>query len=147
MQTFFTPMVIISATIAAFVVGSLWYSPILFLKPWLRGEGITKEQLPKRSTWYMISINLYSFVAHGAIASVLAIIFNLLTVSSMKVAVSLGLLLAFGFMVAPRFIDMIYTTNGKHYDVKSQIKFLVSSGYYLTIVAVISVTLFLGSTW
>lgn len=147
MQTFFTPSVIFIATVAAFIVGALWYSPLLFMKAWLRGEGMTKDQLPKRTTSYMVQINLYSFVAHAALASVLAVIFNILSVTSLKVAVSLGLLLAFGFIVAPRFIDMIYTTQGKHYEAKSQIKFLVASGYYLTIVTVISVVLFLGASW
>lgn len=147
MQTFFTPSVIFIATVAAFIVGALWYSPLLFMKAWLRGEGITKEQLPKRTTAYMVQINLYSFIAHGAIASVLAVIFNVLSVTSLKVAISLGLLLAFGFVVAPRFIDMIYTTQGKHYDAKSQIKFLVAAGYYLTIVTVMSVVLFFGASW
>jgi uncharacterized membrane protein YagU involved in acid resistance len=101
MQTFFTPSVIFIATVAAFIVGALWYSPLLFMRAWLRGEGITKEQLPKRTTAYMIQINLYSLIAHGAIASVLAVIFNVLSVASLKVAISLGLLLAFGFVVAP----------------------------------------------
>jgi hypothetical protein len=147
MQTFFTPSVIFIATVAAFIVGALWYSPLLFMRAWLRGEGITKEQLPKRTTAYMIQINLYSLIAHGAIASVLAVIFNVLSVASLKVAISLGLLLAFGFVVAPRFIDMIYTTQGKHYDAKSQIKFLVAAGYYLTIVTVMSIVLFFGASW
>ena len=147
MQTFFTPSIILIATVAGFVVGALWFSPLLFMKAWLRGEGVTKDQLPKRSTVYMVQINLYSFVAHAAITSVLAIVFSLLGVSSLKAAISVGLLLAFGFIVAPRFIDMVYTTNGKHYEAKSQIKFLVASGYYLAVVTVISIVLFLGASW
>lgn len=146
MQTFFTPLPVILATLAAFGLGALWYSPFLFMKAWMRGEGVTKDQIPKRSVLYMLQINLYSLVAHGAIASVLAVMFDLVEVSSLDVAVSLGLLLGFGFIVTSRFIDMIYTVHGNHYEAKSQVKFLVSSGYYLFVMSTISAVLFLVTT-
>ncbi len=143
METFFTPLSIFVATCASFVVGAIWYSPLLFINAWMKGEGVTKNQLPKRSKSYMARIQLYSFIAHGAMASVLAVIFDLLRISSLRVAVSLGLLLALGFIITTRFIDMVYTIHGNHYDAKSQIKFLVSSGYYVVVVVVMSTALFL----
>lgn len=143
MQTFFTPLPVILATLAAFGFGALWYSPLLFMKAWMKGEGVTKDQIPKRSVLYTLQINLYSLVAHGAIASVLAVMFDLVKVSSLDVAVSLGLLLGFGFIVTSRFIDMIYTVHGSHYEAKSQVKFLISSGYYLLVMAIMSAVLFL----
>ena len=142
MALFFTPLHILITTCVGFFVGFIWYSPFLFLKAWLQGEGLTINQVPKHSRMYMIQVNLYSLVAHGAIASILAILFDLLLVSSLKLAVSLGLLLTFGFIVTTRFIDMIYTTKGKHYEMPSQVKFIVSSGYYLLVIAVMSATLF-----
>lgn len=143
MISFFTPLSIFVATCAGFFVGSLWYSPLLFMKAWMRGEGVTKESSPKRTPLYLVQINCYSFIAHGAIASVLAVIFDIVSVSSASVAVSLGLLLAFGFVVSVRFIDMIYTTHGNHYEARSQLKFLVSSGYYLVSIAAMAYVLFL----
>lgn len=142
MELFFTPLHIFITTSVAFLFGVLWYSPVLFLKPWLQGEGLTMSKLPKHSKKYIATTHLYGFIAHGALATVLAIIFDLVTVSSLKGALSLGLLIAFGFIVTTRFIDMVYTTKGKHYEMQSQIKFLVSAGYYLAIVAIMSVTLF-----
>jgi hypothetical protein len=68
--------------------------------------------------------------------------FDILSVTTVKVAVCLGLLFAFGFIVTTRFIDMLYTAQGVHYDAKSQIRFLVSSGYYLCVVALMSFVLF-----
>lgn len=32
------------ATVSAFVLGGLWYSPILFAKAWMQGAGLTEEQ-------------------------------------------------------------------------------------------------------
>ncbi len=143
MELFFTPLHIFIATVAGFLVGAVWYSPVLFMKAWLKGEGVSKEHLPKRTKLYLFQVNLYSFIAHGAIASVLAIIFDVLSVRSLTLAVSLGLLITFGFVVTTRFIDMVYNPQGKHYEMQSQIKFLVNSGYYLFVVTVMSVVLFI----
>ncbi len=143
MELFFTPVNVFLATLAGFLVGMIWFSPFLFMKAWLKGEGVTKDQIPKRSTMYMVQINAYSFIAHGAMAAVLAVIFDVLAVNSLTLAVVLGLLLTFGFVVTTRFIDMVYTLKGKHYDSQSQVKFLVQVGYYLAVTIVMSTVLFL----
>ncbi|MCF7843447.1 DUF1761 domain-containing protein [Candidatus Gracilibacteria bacterium] len=140
---FFTPTTILIATILGFGFGALWYSPALFMRAWLMGEGIEKSELPKRSKMYMIQINVYSFLAHGAMASVVALMLELLQVSSLKVALVLGGLLTLGFMVTTNFINMVYTTEGVHYSRKHQIKFLVNSGYYICVISIMSATVFL----
>jgi hypothetical protein len=142
MQSFFTPLGIFLATSSGFLVGALWYSPLLFMKAWLYGEGVTKESIPKRTPLYLAQTMGYSFIAHGALALVLAVLLDVLSVATLKVAVSLGLLMTFGFIVTTRFIDMVYTVEGKHWERRSQIKFLVSAGYYLVSVAVMTVVLF-----
>lgn len=139
---FFTPITILIATSAGFLFGTIWYSPWIFLNAWLIGNKITKAELPKRSKIYNTQIAMYSLVTHGCIAAVLALLFDIAQVATLKVAVSLGLLITFGFIVTTQFMDMIYTTEGVHYDKPTQIKFLVSSGYYLGLVIVMSVTLF-----
>lgn len=143
MEFYFTPTTIFITTVCGFLVGALWFSPFLFMKAWLRGEGVIKDQLPKRSTMYMIQINFYSLIAHGALASVLAVIFDVLGVSSLALALTLGLLLTFGFVATTRFIEMVYTPQEKHYESRSQIKFLVQTGYYLAVVSVMSIVLFI----
>lgn len=35
------------ATLVSFVVGGLWYSPIMFLKQWMKLAGITDKQMKK----------------------------------------------------------------------------------------------------
>ena len=143
MELFFTPLHIFIATVSGFLIGALWFSPFLFMKAWRKGEGITKDQMPKRSIMYLLQINAYSFVAHGAMAAVLALLFDVLAVNSMGLALVFGLLLTFGFVITTKFIDMIYTPQGKHFEMRHQIKFLVQAGYYLTTVTIMSVVLFL----
>lgn len=143
MTLFFTPLPIFLAALSAFIVGFLYYAPFLFQKPWMKGEGVTKADMPKRSTLYMVRINVYSLIAHGCIAAVIAFMFDVVEVDAMALALSLGLLMTLGFIVSTRFIDMLYTTKGADYEVKNQIKFLVSAGYYITVSLVISAVLFL----
>lgn len=143
MELFFTPIHVFEATLAGFLVGAVWYSPVLFMKAWLKGEGVTNEQVHKRSTLYVAQTQVYSFVAHGAMVSVLAVVFDVLAVNSLRLAIVLGLLLTFGFVVTTKFIDMVYTTQGKHYEARHQIRFLVNAGYYLVSISVMSAVLFL----
>jgi hypothetical protein len=37
-------LAIVAAAISAFVLGGLWYSPLLFSKRWMKETGITEEQ-------------------------------------------------------------------------------------------------------
>ena len=40
----FNVLAIVTAALATFAVGGLWYSPILFAKPWMRECGLSEEQ-------------------------------------------------------------------------------------------------------
>ena len=147
MQLFFTPLPIISATIASFIFGALWYSPLLFRGPWLKVNHLTEGTIPKRPFPYMISVHVYSLVAHGCIAAVLALIFDLVDVRTFKVALSLGGLLALGFIVATKYIDMLFTLDGTHWERRSQIKFLIGAGYYVcTVLLMTGVLILVNST-
>ena len=38
-------LAVLAATVGSFVLGGLWYSPLLFAKPWQAAAGLTDEQL------------------------------------------------------------------------------------------------------
>lgn len=40
-------LAVVAATVLAFVVGGLWYSPVMFLKAWLAGAGLTEADTQK----------------------------------------------------------------------------------------------------
>lgn len=142
MEPYATFTGILLATCAAYVLGALWYSPLLFMNLWLKGKGVTVESLPKRSKLYMTTIMSYAFIAHACIATVLAVVLEVTQPETMKVALSLSALLAVGFMVSARFIDMVYTVEGKHYDLKNQTNFVITSLYYVAIVLLMAAVLF-----
>lgn len=142
---FFIPTTIFIATVFGFLFGAIWFSPVLFMKAWMMGQGVVKGSLPKRSKVYIFQIGLYSLLAHGAMTAVLALVFDLLEVTTYKVASSLGALLTLGFIVTTQYIEMLYSPEETHWSKKNQIKFLVNAGYYICVVVVISASLiFIG---
>ncbi len=36
---------VLAAAVASFVIGGLWYSPVLFYRPWLRAASLSEEEL------------------------------------------------------------------------------------------------------
>ena len=38
-------LAVLAATAAAFLLGALWYSPVMFGKVWMRAAGVTPEQI------------------------------------------------------------------------------------------------------
>jgi Protein of unknown function (DUF1761) len=143
METFFTLHAIIIAAVCGYIFGALYYSPFLFLKPWLQSQGFSLSTIPKRSNRYIVQINVYSFIAHGCMAAVLALMFDLLGVDTTKAAVSVAAILGIGFVMSTKYIDMLYTLEGNHWDMKSQLKFLISAGYYVLMLIVMAVSLVL----
>jgi len=53
---------VLVATIATFAVGSIWYSPLLFIKPWLAGQGLTLEGVKSKGAKMSPTPFLISFV-------------------------------------------------------------------------------------
>ena len=43
-QMHFNPLAILAATVSAFVLGGVWYSPLLFARSWMQAAGLTEEQ-------------------------------------------------------------------------------------------------------
>jgi hypothetical protein len=38
-------LAVVVAAVAAFIIGGLWYSPLLFAKPWVNAHGYSEEQV------------------------------------------------------------------------------------------------------
>ena len=63
------------AALAFFVIGSIWYSPVLFSKAWMKELGFTKEDLANANMFkifgislllmFIMSFNLAAFIGNG----------------------------------------------------------------------------------
>ena len=89
---------VIVATIAAFVLGWLWYSPLLFYKPWMRLRGkdpVAAMAGAKMPMGKLVIELLRCFV----LSYVIARFVTLLGISSWMMAVHFGFMVWLGFPV------------------------------------------------
>ena len=109
---------VVISTVVTFIVGWLWYSPMLFAKPWMKLIGITE---PKKDN--MAPAMISQLVATFLLAWLVAV---LLAVASFQVVVVLALAVA-----------VLIKANGYWSD-KGKSAIVVESGYALVMVLVIA---------
>lgn len=47
-------LAVVVSALATFVLGAVWYSPMLFAKPWMKACGFTEEDMKKKGNMGMI---------------------------------------------------------------------------------------------
>lgn len=86
-----------AATVVAMIIGALWYSPVLFLKPWTLAQGKEYPCAPQKGAGAAITnaaaMNLISALA-------LSEVFSWRQVSNIEDALVTALLMAVGFAVS-----------------------------------------------
>jgi Protein of unknown function (DUF1761) len=68
-------LAILVAAVAAFVLGAVWYSPMLFGRPWLRARGWSPDRTEQMREGIGRSYGI-AFVCYLVMASVLAMLFS-----------------------------------------------------------------------
>jgi len=119
-------LAVLVAAISTMVVGFIWYSPILFAKPWMREMGYDPDDKVKIKEMQKSAGPAYfgSFVASLITAFVLALFFHWLRVGSLHN----GLITAFhvwlGFVATVQFTDALFQK-------KSMKLFAINTGFQL----------------
>lgn len=67
------PWAVVVAAVVSFLVGWLWYSPVLFGSIWMKASGISKSAMDKSKNKHMALTMFTGFVAQLVMAWVLAI--------------------------------------------------------------------------
>jgi Protein of unknown function (DUF1761) len=106
-------MIILSAAVAGlvhFLIGGLWYSPLMFSKIWMQGLGLTDADIKEAPVNIWMAL-LASALASFAQAAALAWLFVTLAMPSIILAalVGAGAALAFGFM--PMLRDRVWANR------------------------------------
>jgi hypothetical protein len=111
------------AAVAAFLLGGLWYSPLLFAKAWTAAHGYTPEKLAamqgKAARAYIAS-----FVGQLVTAGVLHLVLVTMEVTSVSAGMCWGAVLWAGF-AAPITLSAIMFSD------KKISLFFIDSGYQL----------------
>lgn len=63
-------LAVIAAALASMAIGAVWYSPLLFVKTWMKENGFTPENLKHRSPFTPM---IFSFILTNIMAFVLAL--------------------------------------------------------------------------
>jgi hypothetical protein len=120
----FLPVVV--AALSTMVIGFLWYSPVLFAKPWMRASGYDindKEQMAKMRKGMGVTY-LRALLASLFAAFVLRWVFLLAGIASSVKGVELGILVCLGFVNTVQYTAMLFMRQ--HY-----LLFLINAGYQL----------------
>lgn len=120
----FLPVVV--AALSTMVIGFLWYSPLLFAKPWMLAAGYDvndKEQMEKMRKGAGPTY-LRAFLASLLTAFVLWRFFHMIGVGSAVGGIEIAVVACVGFNLTTKYTDMLFLRQ--HY-----LLFVINAGYQL----------------
>ncbi|MBA2685070.1 MAG: DUF1761 domain-containing protein [Gemmatimonadaceae bacterium] len=124
---------ILVAAVIAFMLGGLWYSPLLFAKQWIAAHGFTDGQVAALKTGAPKAYGI-SFVAMIVMASVLSIVLNHLGAHDWRSGALWAAHIWLGFAATIGLMANLY--SGKKFAV-----FLIDTGYQLLYLVVMGAIL------
>jgi hypothetical protein len=120
------PWAVLAAAIATMVVGFLWYSPLLFARPWMRLMGYDPDDKARVAEMQKGAGKLYglTFVASIVSAVVLAKIIDITSVNTVLYGMKVGFAVWLGFVATVQLTGALF---GK----QPTKLFLINTGYQL----------------
>ncbi len=111
------------AALTAFVLGAVWYSPLLFANAWVRASEHTPDKLASMQKGMVgrYAITLLAFFVMALVVAEISAIFGIVRVQG---GLKLGLMLWVGFAVTLGLINTLY--NARRMAV-----FFIDAGYAL----------------
>ncbi len=120
------PWAVLVASVATMIMGFLWYSPLLFARPWMRLMGYDPDDKAKLAEMQQGAGKLYSitFVATVVSAVVLAKIIDLTSVVTILYGMKVGFGIWLGFVATVQLTGALFTKQPTKL-------FLINTGYQL----------------
>ena len=113
-------LAVLVAGILYFALGALWYSPLLFSRPWMDALGFTDEDVQGGSPLTY----LYPAIFYVIAAAVMAVLIKALGITGIGAGIFLGALGWLGFTLPP--IGSSYIFESRPASL-----FLITNGYHL----------------
>ena len=111
-------LAILAATAASFVLGGLWYSPVLFGKIWMVETGITEESAQQRNMVKVFGL---------AILATLIVAFNLAAFLGPEASLTSGAF--YGFLAGAGWVAMAFAINDL-FEGRTLRLFAINAGYH-----------------
>ena len=128
---------VVLAAVASMVVGFLWYSPVLFAKPWMKLMGYTSKTMkPDNSTMgktYIVSF-VVSMVTAYVLFHVMVLSANFFQYSALQTGLTSAFFMWLGFVAPVQLTDVLF---GK----KKMQLFVINTGYQLTALLVMGLVI------
>jgi len=101
----FNLIAIILATIVNMVLGALWYSQVLFAKPWMKLSGVSMDKINKNSAnmGYFVS-----FLGSLVTAIILDYLITLTGLTTLSQGIRIGFIAGLGFLAATMISDYMF---------------------------------------
>ena len=116
----FDSYAVLGAVVSRMVLGALWYSPVLFLKKWMKLAGISEEQMKqgmgKKIAWDILGSVIMAFVMYHAI--------RYAEVKTAPLGVAIGFLNWLGFVA-------VAAVSAVTYEKRPLGLYLITTGYNL----------------
>ncbi len=124
---------VLVAAVVAWLIGALWYSPVMFAKAWVAAHGYTPEQIAAMRVMQAKVIGA-TFVAMVLMAAVLQIFLNHLGATSLRTGAAWAFHAWLGFALPLGFIAHLYSH-------KKIAAWLIDLGYQLVYIVVMGAIL------
>ena len=98
---------IMVAAFVAYVLGAIWYSPVMFVKPWMRLIGVPEAEMNGPRPGFAVALVLQALVTVVQ-AAVLAVIIDWAGVTNPFGGAAVALLVAFGLIAADHLKLMVF---------------------------------------
>ncbi|MDF2379185.1 MAG: DUF1761 domain-containing protein [Candidatus Gracilibacteria bacterium] len=121
---------IIAAAVVHFVIGMLWYSPLLFVKPWAKEAGISEADMNKKEG---MAITLMSALASSLVMAYVLMKF-LPAGGDLKAALKVGAWLWLGFFATSQLGSVLWMKKSLQF-------YAINAGYWLVSLLAISAVL------
>jgi hypothetical protein len=117
---------VLAAAVAAMLLGFLWYSPLLFARPWMVLMGYDPNDKAKLAEMQKGAGKMYalSFLASLLSAAVLAKIVAITTVNSALYGMKVGFAMWLGFVTTVQLTSMLFARQPAKL-------YLINTGYQL----------------
>ncbi len=127
-------LAILVAGLAKFIIGGLWFSPLLFVKPWLAEMKFTEEVMAKAKAKGMAATLVPTFLMGLVQVFVLAIVLKAMKTDCFACAAGTGLMLGVGFAAVPAATNALF-------EQRSAKLVLITAGHDVTAIVVASLVL------
>jgi hypothetical protein len=102
-------LAVIASVVASMIIGSIWYHPAVFYKPWLATLGKTWENRPQGAM-----VSMYAFTIIAALVEAVALAFVLKSMGSNGAGAGAagGFMIWLGFVAPTNLVNKLFSGQG-----------------------------------